>query len=210
MTHVYYYKAYDASGHKKHGKIEAHDGHEADLQLRRHGLRPYFVHEYQALKREMRRRNRRVKIMTLAGAVLVGISAGFATVLVSHAGRERAPRVAELRRAAEVEGSPIPLAAGTNAERRLALDVHKMWEGFAPDVAKGIEVTKSIMIIETDSSIQHLPDDELEMLVANTVRAHNRRFEPSRSTLFVVENELTILEVDYTRLTRIVNIKRYD
>ncbi|MEA3366068.1 MAG: hypothetical protein U9Q79_10560, partial [Candidatus Hydrogenedentes bacterium] len=186
-----------------------HDGHEADQALRRHGLRLYFMHDYQALKLEMRRRNRRVKMLTLLGAVLVGMSAGFAGVMVSYAGRERAPRVADLRTPHPTEGSPIPLAVGTDEERELALDVYSMWEGFVPNATKSIEVSRSIMVIETNAGIRNLASDELDMLVANTVKAHNRRFQPGRSTLFVLEGELTILEVDYTRLTKAVNIKHY-
>ncbi len=42
----YYFKAYDESGLKIKGTIEAESAHAADQELRHSGHKPYFIHDY--------------------------------------------------------------------------------------------------------------------------------------------------------------------
>jgi len=51
---TFYYKAYDDTGGKRSGIIEAACREDVDAELRRNGLTPYFLHDYHKLKEMLR------------------------------------------------------------------------------------------------------------------------------------------------------------
>jgi hypothetical protein len=206
----FYYKAYDEAGNKRTGIIEATHHHAADVELRKGGLRPYFVHDYQQLKKVLRQRQKkRQRSIAAVGTAAVILSAVLSGLIVRYAGRERAPRIEDYRRTGLVEGSPGLIVAKTKAEREFALEILDVWESFAPDSVRGVEVGKLLMWVHVTRKIRSLPHNDLEVLASQTVRALQREFGATVCTLHVMEGDAAILEVRYNAITRSTRVKSY-
>ena len=208
----FYYKAYDAAGQKKTGVIEALHRRAADAELRRTGLRPYFLHDYQQLKKILRHKQKkreRVIAIVIVGAVAVVSSAVLSGVAVRYAGRERAPKIEEYKQTGLVTGSAGVIVAKTREEREFALDIHKVWQTFCPGAVKGLEVRKLLMTVYVTRDIRRMSEKDLEVLASQTVRALQRRFGTSGCTLLVVEGDVTILDVSYNTITKTTRVKSY-
>lgn len=207
---TFYYRAYDGAGGKRTGTIEARDRWTADAELRKHGLRPYLLHDYQVLKKVLRQKQKeRRRVIAIVGAAAVVVSIVFSIVIVRWAGRERAPNIEDYRRAGLVAGSSGVIGAETKEEREFGLEIHQAWQRFYPDTVTGVDVSKLLMTVYVTRKIRDLTDNELELLASNTVRALQRRFQASGCTVLVVEGDRTILEVHYNVLTRSTRVKSY-
>ena len=207
----FFYKAYDEAGRKRTGVIEAPHRKDADTELRKSGLRPYFLHDYHKLKEILRRKQRkRRQIIVVGGVAATILSVVFSVVVVRYAGRERAPLIDDYRRSGIVEGNPSVIQADTKEQREFAVDIHDVWESFCPEVIQGIEVTKLLMTIWVTREVRNLSDNELEVLASNAVRALHRKLGANACTLLVVEGtDRTILEVSYNALNKTTRLKLY-
>jgi len=207
---TFYYKAYDGAGGKRTGTIEARDRWTADAELREDGLRPYFLHDYQVLKKILQQKQKeRRRVIAIVGAAAVALSLVFSVVIVRYAGRERPPNMEDYRRSGLVAGSPSLIAAKTKEEREFGLEIYQVWQSLYPDTISGVEVSKLLMTVYVTRNVRHLSENELEMLASNTVHALQRRFEAGGCTLLVVRDDKTILEVHYNCLTRSTRVKAY-
>ena len=207
----FFYKAHDEAGRKRTGVIEAPHREDADAELRKSGLRPYFLHDYHKLKQILHRKQRKRRQMILIGsAVTTVLAVMFSVFGVRYAGRERAPRIDDYKRTGIIEGNPGLIQADTKQQRKFALDIHGVWESFCPDVIQGIEVTNILMTVWVTRKVRNLSDNELEVLASNAVRALHRQFGANACTLLVVEgNDRTILEVNYNAITKSTRLKSY-
>jgi len=206
----FYYKAFDEAGQKRAGIIEARDRWAADAELKRTGLRPYFLHDYQQLKKVLQQKQKkRQRLIVVVGAVAVVLSAVSSGLIVRYAGRERAPQIESYRRTGLVAGSPGIIVAKTREEREFAQEILGVWQSFCPGAVSGIEVGKLLMTVYVTRKIRALPESDLEVLASHTIRALHRRFRASGCTLLVVEGDRTILEVSYNAITRSTRVKSY-
>ena len=205
----FYFRAYDEAGQKRSGTMEAPDRQAADAALRKNGLRPYFVNDYEAVKKAARAQRKRQRIIVAAGAGATVFALILSGWIVEYAGRERAPNIVEYRETGLVEDSSGAIVAKTKEERDFALEIYKSWEGFYPGMITGIEVKKVLMTIYVPRRIHDLPDSELEMMASNTVRALQRRFETSGCTLLIVEGNEAVMEANYTALPESMRVKSY-
>ena len=205
----YYYRAFNEIGGKRTGTIQAPDPRAADAELRKNGLRPYFLNDVESVKKALRERKRRRRIITIVGAVAVALSIFLSGAMVRYAGRERAPDIQQYRRTGLVEEGSSIIVAGTKEEREFAQEIYNTWEGFYPGTVTGLEVKKLLMTIYVTNKVHDLSDSELELVASNTARALQRRFSTSGSTLLVVEDEIAILEVTYTAFTKSIRVKSY-
>jgi len=207
---TFYYKAYDGAGGKRTGTIEARDRWTADTELRSDGLRPYFLHDYNVLKKVLRQKQKeRRRAIAIVGTAAVVLSLIFSSLIVRYAGRERAPNIQEYRRSGLVAGGPGVIAAKTKEEREFGLEMYQVWQSLYPDTITGVEVSKLLMTVYVTRNIRRLSENELEMLASNTVHALQRRFQASGCTLLIVRGDKTILEVHYNTLTRSTRVKSY-
>lgn len=204
-----YFRAYDETGGKRSGTMEATDVRAAATELREGGLRPYFLHDYHALKEKLRRKKKRRRIIAISGSVAVALSLLFSGLIVGYAGRERAPDIGEYEQMGLVEGAPGVVVARTKEERLFGLDIYEVWQRFSNKSVTGLEVSKFLMTVYVNKGIRHLSDKELESLAESTVRASQRHFRSSGCTLLVVENGGTILEIQYNGFTKSTTLKSY-
>ena len=205
----FYFRAYDEAGRKRSGTMEAHDRQAADAELRKNGLRPYFVNDYEAVKKAARAQRKRHRIIVAAGAGATVFALILSGWIVEYAGRERAPNIVEYRETGLVEDSSGTIVAKTKEERDFALEIYNSWEGFYPGMITGLEVRKVLMTIYVTRRIRDLPDSELEMMASNTARALQRRFRTSGCTLLIVEGTEAAIEVYYTALPESMRVKSY-
>ena len=207
----FFYKAYNEAGRKRTGVIEAPHREDADAELRKSGLRPYFLHDYHKLKEILRRKQRkRRQIIVVSGVVATVLAVVFSIVVVRYAGRDRSPLIDDYVRTGIVQGNPGVIQAGTKEQRKFALDLSGVWENFCPGVIKGIEVTNVLMTIWVTKHVRNLSDNELELLASNAVRALHRQFGSNACTLLVVEGtDRTIFEVSFNALNKATRIKSY-
>jgi hypothetical protein len=207
---IFYYRAYDGAGGKRTGTIEARDRWAADAELKKNGLRPYLLHDYQVLKKVLRQKQKeRRRVIAIVGAAAVVVSIVFSIVIVRWAGRERPPDIEDYRRAGLVAGNSGMIGAKTKEERAFGLEIHQAWQSLYPDTVTGVDVSKLLMTVYVTRNVRHLSENELELLASNTVRALQRRFQASGCTVLVVEGDRTILEVHYNVLTRSTRVKSY-
>jgi len=206
---TFYFKAYDETGRKMTGTIEAEDRQAANAELRESGLRVYRLHDYHKLRKALQKRKKRQRLITITGTAAVVLSLVFSSLMVRYAGRERAPDIDEYRRTGIVAGNPGLIMAKTMEEREFGSYIHGVWQSFCPGAVTGLEVTKLFMSVYVSRSIRDLSDNDLEVLASNTVRALQRRFEASVCTLLVVEGDTTILEVRYNAITSSTRVKFY-
>jgi len=209
---TFYYRAYDGAGHKRTGTIEARDHWTADKELRKGGLRPYILHDYQKLKKILRQKQKkRQRVIAIAGASAVAFSIVLSVVIVRFAGRERVPTLDDYKVTGRVVGQEGGIVAATDEEEEFALEMYRVWDGFSPHTVVGLEVTKLLMTIYVTRDIRNLSEDELELLAGNTVRALQKRFGSSGCTLVVIEDkdESTFLEASYSIITRSTRVKFY-
>lgn len=206
---IYYYRAYDGVGHKHSGKIDAYDQHAAETSLHHKGLHPYFVREYQKLKKEILKKRKRHRILMGSG-VAISIAAFVGSgLMVRYAGREQAPPVEAYVQAGILEGATSAIYGKSAEERAFAGDIFEVWQSFTDEAVTGIEVTKLMMIVYVSRKIRKMEEGELEMLASNTVRALQRRFKRTACTLLVVQDNSTILETKYNAYTRNTHTKRF-
>jgi hypothetical protein len=205
---TFYYKAYDGTGRKRSGTVHAANSHEAHFALRETGLRPYFVYDYVKLRREIRhKRRRRALVLGLVGAAPVAM--GIAALLVAYSGRERAPDIQTYAQTGFVKAAPGLIVAGNDEQRLFGSEVFQRWENFCLGAITGIEVRNTFMIVYVNRVIRTISDQEIETLATNTVRSLQRRFQVTSSSLLVVEDGETILEVEYFAGTRSTRVKWY-
>lgn len=207
---TFYYRAYDEVGRKRTGTIEARDHWAADKELRKGGLRPYFVHDYQLLKKVSRQKQRkRRRIIAAAGTVAVVSSLVFSALIVRYAGRERPLNIEDYKRTGLVVGKQAGIVAKTEEEEEFAFEMYRVWESFCPRTVVGLEVTKLLMTVYVTRDIRDLPEKDLEVLASNTVLALQRRFGSGACTLVVIRGDTTILEASYNSITRSTRVKSY-
>jgi hypothetical protein len=210
VVRTFYYRAYDQAGHKRTGTIEARDQWTADKELRKGGLRPYFLHDYQKLKRILRQKQKkRQRVIAIAGASAVALSIVVSIVIVRLAGRERALTLDDYKLTGRVVGQEGGVVAATDDEEEFALEMYRIWDSFCPRAVVGLEVTKLLMTIHVTRNIRNLSEDELELLASNTVRALQRRFGTTGCTLVVVEDTTPIMDASYSIITKRVRVKSY-
>jgi len=207
----FFYKAYNETGQKRTGVIEAPHREDADAELRKSGLCPYFLHDYHKLKEIAHRKQRKRQQMILTGGAAASVLAiAFSVLGVRYAGRERAPRIDDYRRSGIIEGNPGVIQANTKEQREFALGIQDVWENFCPEVVRGIEVSNVLMTVWVTRDVRNLSDNELDLLASNAVRALHRRFGASGCTLLVIEGtDRTILEVSYNAITKSTRLKSY-
>jgi len=207
----FFYKAYNETGQKRTGIIEAPYREDADAELRKSGLCPYFLHDYHKLKEIVRRKQRKRRHMILiGGAAATVLTVAFSVSVVRYAARERAPRIDDYKRSGIIEGNPGVIQANTKEQREFALGIQDVWESFCPKVVRGIEVSNVLMTVWVTGEVRNLSDNELDVLASNAVRALHRRFGASACTLLVVKGtDRTILEVNYNAITKSTRLKSY-
>jgi len=205
----FYYRAFDVTGRKRTGTIQASDPRAADAELRRNGLRPYFLNDVESVKKALRARRRRRRIIAISGGVAVALAFFLAGAMIRYAGRERPPDIQQYRQAGLIREGPNIIVADTKEEREFAQEMHDTWEGFYPGIVTGLDVKKLLMTVYVTNKVYDLADTELELLASNTARALQRRFNTNGCTLLVVEGETTILEIAYTALTKSTRVKSY-
>jgi hypothetical protein len=205
----FYYRAFDEAGGKKTGTIQASDQRAADAELRRGGLRPYFLNDVESVKKALRARRRRRRIIAISGGAAVALAFFLGGAMVRYAGRERPPDVQQYRQAGLIREGPNIIVADTKEEREFAQEMHDTWEGFYPGIVTGLDVKKLLMTVYVTNKVYDLAGSEVELLASNTARALQRRFNTNGCTLLVVEGETTILEVAYTALTKSTRVKSY-
>ncbi|HIJ65346.1 MAG TPA: hypothetical protein HPP77_05275 [Candidatus Hydrogenedentes bacterium] len=207
---AYYFKAYDRAGNKRTGSIEAPDPRAADAALRQQGLRPYFVLDRRKVKKALlRRKVKRKQLILGLGIAAIGASLIFSSLLVRYAGRERAPNVAQYRKAGILEGYSGMIYTERKEEREFGVKMVQIWESFYPGVVTGVEVRKLMLTIYVTKRVRKIPDNELDMLVSNTVRALHRQFGAAVCTVLVIRGDETLLEATYDSLSRSVHIRSY-
>jgi len=207
---TFYYKAYDDTGGKRSGIIEAACREDVDAELRRNGLTPYFLHDYHKLKEMLRHKEqKRRKLIALFGTAATIMAMAFSVSIVRYASRERAPRIEDYRRTGIVSGSPGLIVAKTKEQRQFAIDMLNVWQSFCPAIVRGIEVSNVLMTIYLTSNVSQLSRQELEILSSNTVRALQRQFRASGCTLLVIEDDKTILEISYNSVTKSTHVRSF-
>ena len=144
------------------------------------------------------------------GSAAVVASIIFSSLIVKYAGRERPPDVEQLRETGILVGYPGMIYSKTKEGREFGTEMGQIWESFCPDAVAGLDVGKLLMTVYVTKGIRKLSANELEVLVSNTARALQRRFGATTSTVLVVENDQTILEVRYDSLSRSVHVKSYE
>ena len=207
----FFYKAYNEAGRKRTGVIEAPRREDADAELRKSGLHPYFLHDYHKLKAIVRRKQRKRRQLIAGGGVAATIlTVLFSVFIVRYAGRDRSLLIEDYKRSGIVEGNPGVIQTKTKEQRTFALNISGVWENFCPGVIQGIEVTSVLMTVWVTKKVRNLPDNELEVLSSNAVRALHRQFGSNACTLLVVEGtDKTILEVNYNGFTKATRLKLY-
>lgn len=206
---TYLFKAYDATGFKTVGKVDGVDPHSVDVELRAKGLRPYFIREFAAVKRTVKKRRRRRRILYATGAFAILIAYISASILVRTAGREQEPGLEEYKRMGLVSDAEGKFIAKTDEGRKFASDIYQVWENFYPGVLERIEVKSILLTFNVSKDVRRIPESDLEMLVTNTVRAHQRIFDTSTSRLLLVQDDLPFLEVKFSALLNTMNIRTY-
>ena len=198
------------AGRKRTGTIDARDHWAADKELRKSELRPYFIHDYQALKKVLRQKQKkRQRIIAIVGAAAVVSSLVFSALIVRYAGRERPLSIEDFKETRLVVGKQAGIIARTEEQEEFAFEMYRMWENFCPHTVVGLEVTKLLMTVYVTRNIRNLPENDLEVLASNTVLALHRRFGSSACTLLVVQGDRTILEAGYNSITRSTRVKSY-
>jgi len=206
---LFYFRAYDQTGHKRTGAIEAPNVRAADAELRKSGLRPYFLNEYEAVRKALREKRKRERLLILGGSLAIALSLVLSGQLVRYAGRERAPDVEDYKRAGILDESSGVIVAKTKEEREFALEIYKIWDGFYPDLITGVDVKRLFMTVYVSRQVYDLSDNELELLATNTTRALQRRFETSGATLLIVEGDNTVMEVNYASARQSLRVRSY-
>ena len=189
---TFYYKAHDGDGKKQTGTIEAESHRVAITVLRMSGLKPYSVHDYQKAKSKLRRR------FLIGGgvAILLAMVSGLGILL--YAQRERAPDIEQLTRSGLIEALPGIVTTNTEEERQFGVEVYKLWNEVCPGGTSGIEINKSLLVVYVKAAIHTLSAEELKILASNTAKSRYKRLGGVGTTLLVVEQEETILEVNYS------------
>lgn len=206
---AYYFRAYDEAGHKRSGTLEAHDRQAAAFELRKSGLRPYFVHDYQAFLKSLRDRQKQRKRIIVWGSVAIVIALIYSGWLITHSGQERGPKVSEYAEAGFLKGAVAAKVGNTPEEREFASEMMKVWQQLAADAVRGIEINKVLMTVSVKKSIHQLSDSEIELLATTTAKSFQRRFGMGACEVWVVENDETILEVSYNAGTKAIRVKTY-
>jgi hypothetical protein len=206
---LFYFRAYDQTGHKRTGAIEAPNVRAADAELRKSGLRPYFLNEYEAVRKALREKRKRERLLILGGSLAIALSLVLSGQLVRYAGRERAPDVEDYKRAGILDESSGVIVAKTKEEREFALEIYKIWDGFYPDLITGVDVKRLFMTVYVSRQVYDLSENELELLATNTTRALQRRFETSGATLLIVEGDNTVMEVNYASARQSLRVRSY-
>ena len=207
---AYYYKAFDLANHKLSGMVEATDEHTADLDLRKGGLRPYFLCDTRVIRRAIKRKKRRRRVIVVSGATAIVLSLVASSFLVGYAGREQPPDIAQYKRAGLLTDSPEPIIAKSDEEREFAFEILKIWRSFTPGAVTSIEVRKIMITIYVNRKINRFSDQDIEMLATQTVKALHRRFSAAGATLLLVKGNDTIMEVRYIPLTKSIYLKSYN
>lgn len=206
---AYYYKAFDLANHKLSGVLDAPDEHTADLDLRKGGLRPYFLRDTRVIRHAIKKKKRRRRIIVIGGSTAVALSLVASSFVVGYAGREQAPDIAQYKRAGLLTDSPEPIIAKSAEEREFAIEMLKVWKNFIPGTVTSIEVRKIMITIYVSRKINRYSDEDVEMLATQTVKALHRRFSTTGTTLLLVRGNDTILEVRYLPLTHSTYVKSY-
>lgn len=204
----YYYRARDQAGRKHTGTIEAFDRHSASATLRRNGLRPYFIFDYHVVKKIAQRKKKRERVLIVLGVLLILASFPISTYIVRRA-EERAPSVEDYARTGILTGASGIIVAEGEDERALAQDTYEAWETLHPGMITGVEVTRFIMSIYVNAKVREVSDNDLESLGVTTIRAHHRRLGSKAVQLLVVEDEMTLMEVEYNVLSGTPHVKSY-
>ena len=207
---AYNYKAFDLANHKLSGMLEAPDEHTADLDLRKGGLRPYFLRDTRIIRHAIKKKRRRRRVIVVSGATAIALSLVASSFIVGYAGREQPPDIAQYKRAGLLTDSPEPIIAKSDEEREFAVEILKIWKNFTPGVVTSIEVRKIMITIYVNRKINRFSDQDIETLATQTVKALHRRFSAAGTTLLLVRGNDTILEVRYIPLTKSIYLKSYN
>lgn len=194
---TFYFKAHTTTGFKTAGTIEAFDPRSADGELRERGLRPYFIRDLISIRNAHRARKRRQRIIFSLGAAAILIASIGAGLLVSYAGRSPELGFEDYRRLGLVTEGPEQFVAKTDEALEFAQGIHEIWNSFYPGVIERIEAHKMLLTIHVTGAIWRIPRDDLESLLTQTVRAHQRRFQWDVSTLLIVEDGVPFVEAKY-------------
>ena len=206
---TYVYKAYDPAGHKKAGTVVVESVFDARRILRDKGLKIYFLEDLKSVKQQVRRKKRRRRTLYISGSILIALALVTSGVMVGYAGREQALGLEAYQEVGAVRGHAGTVYAKTDAEMAFAQNIYDAWSSFTPGVITGIEVQRSVMTVYVSRKISQVSDNDVEALVTSSVRALQREFGASGTTLLLVKDDVTLMEVRYSPYTRSTNIKDF-
>lgn len=204
-----YFKAFDETGGKRSGTVQAVDVRAAAQELRRNGLRPYFVHDYQELKARKRQLKRRRRILYVGGGIVIACSLVLSGLVVGYVGRERPQSIENYKKAGLVQGADNLVYAKSSEAREFGRGIHEIWQSFTNEAVTGLEVNKYLLTIYVNRQIYKVPPRDFEALAEQTVRAFQRHFNSNGCKLLVANKDETLLEVSYNGFTKAMNLKSY-
>ncbi len=203
----YVYKADNAYGDERAGTVVAPSESDARRLLREKGLVSTFLEDIRVYKQKRHRRRRRRRILIRSGAGLIGVAILVSVWMAVAGNRETAPTVKALQEGGVLRGHAGTIVADTPALRTFARRIINAWNGFAPGLIMGIEVQKNLMTLYVNGTISGIGDDDLEVLATNSLRALQREFKASGTTMLIIEDDLTIMELYYSPFTRSMKIR---
>lgn len=207
---VYYYKAYDGAGSKKRGIIDAPDERAADRRLRRTGLRPYVICDFEIVKSKAHKEKRRRKQILISGVVSIVAALWFSGFIVGYAGRQKAPDIQAYEEGGVLVGATQMIFGATPVEREFAQDMADLWDSYAPGTRDGLEATTFLVTVYANPKVNDLTDDQVDLLVSQIIRAQRRRFHVQGPQVIVVLDETTLLEAVYSETNRSIDIVSYE
>lgn len=206
---TFVYKAYDQLGNKKAGKIAVPSESDARRELRDHGLSAYFLEDLRIVRKALQKRKKRRQILAIVGVFLIAAAMLLSGLMVGYAGRERGLSLENYQTAGAVTGGSGTLVADTDQGKKFARTMYEAWQSFAPGVLTGIEVRKHFLTLYVARNVSEIPEEDLEYLATQSVRALQREYDSAGATLLVILDDVPIMEIRYNGFTKSTKITQY-
>lgn len=205
----YVYKADNAYGDEKKGLIEAPTVSDARRMLRENGLVSTYLEDAKTYKKKRHARKRRQQLIVRTGGVLIVAALAASGWIAREGARETAPSVAGMIETGVLRGNAGTIVADTKKAKVFARQIIDAWSSFAPRLISGIEVRDNLMTLYVSSTATGIEPNDLEVLATNSVRALQREFDATGATMLIIEDDLTIMELNYNPYTRSMKIQDY-